>query len=147
ILTQMYHDLFGKDVQETPTVSYTWAADQFGHFGLGFQITFLLGWISKILGYSDNTTLALLAVANIAIWVVKEGFDFAREQRKAKQARSVFRFNGLEILWNVITALFFIATGAAVAGVAVFGSWPPIVTFVALLVPATFIAIWWLRRK
>src|SRR5262245_33982986 len=57
---QTYRDWFGKDVQETPTVSYVWTADQFGHFGLGFQITFLLGWIAALLGYGSKTVLLIL---------------------------------------------------------------------------------------
>src|SRR5262249_16594704 len=52
---QAYRDWFGKDVQETPTVSYIWAADQFGHVGLGFQGTFLIAGLVplflKLLAY------------------------------------------------------------------------------------------------
>jgi hypothetical protein len=56
VAQQAYRDWFGKDVQETPTVSYVWTADQFGHFGLGFQITYALSWIAAILGGSRSPT-------------------------------------------------------------------------------------------
>jgi hypothetical protein len=147
IATTAYHDWFGKDVQETPTVSYVWTADQFGHFGLGFQITFLLGWIAAWAGYSTSTTLATMAGVNIAVWVIKEAFDYLRERKKAAAATSEFPFNGMEILWNIVTALFYIAAGAVVAGAAAFYPWRPIVVFLVLLVPAILIGIWWLRRK
>src|SRR6516165_10419736 len=118
VAEQAYRDWFGKDVQETPTVSYVWTADQFGHFGLGFQITYALSWIAAILGYTSKWVVVGLATANVTVWVVKEWFDYLRELRKSKEAKSVFKFNGREILWNVFTALFYIAFGAIVAGAA-----------------------------
>ena len=116
---QARRDWFGKDVQETPTVSYVWTADQFGHFGLGFQITYALGWIATWLGHGSPRVLVGLALANITGWVVKEVFDFLRELRKSREAKSVFQFNGKEIWWNVFTALYYIGIGALVAGAAV----------------------------
>ena len=42
VWTQLWADLFGKDVQDTATFSYEWVADQTGHFALGFELTYLL---------------------------------------------------------------------------------------------------------
>jgi hypothetical protein len=147
VAEQAYRDWFGKDVQETPTVSYVWTADQFGHFGLGFQITYALSWIAAILGYTGKWVFVGLAAANVTVWIIKEWFDYLRELRKSKEAKSVFKFNGREILWNVFTALFYIAFGAIVAGAAAI---EPIYGLTSLLIITPFaiaLAFWWLRRK
>jgi hypothetical protein len=144
---QAYRDLFGKDVQETPTVSYVWMADQLGHFGLGFQITFLLRWIAEALGYLSGWAVFLVAIGNLSIWVVKEWFDYLREVRKAKTASSIFPFNAKEIRWNIVTALFFIAAGVIVAAISRRNPLDPIIALGVLLVPALWVIVWWLRRK
>ena len=74
IVSQLRYDWFGKDVQQTPTVSYVWTADQFGHFGLGFQITFLFSWILAAL-FTDLPawkTAIIAALLNMLLWIVKE---------------------------------------------------------------------------
>jgi hypothetical protein len=147
VAEQAYRDWFGKDVQETPTVSYVWTADQFGHFGLGFQITYALSWIAAILGFTGGWVVAGLAVANIAVWVVKEWFDYLREVRKSNEAKSVFRFNGREILWNVFTALFYISIGAIVAGAAAIDPRYGLISLLIITPFALGLAVWWLRRK
>lgn len=147
IWKQARHDWFGKDVQETPTVSYVWTADQFGHVGLGFQITFLFAGLALLSNLSTPWTLTIAAAVNFAIWVTKEIYDYIRERKKATAAESVFPFNGKEILWNVFTALFYILVGAIVAGAIPFGVWSPLVTLVILLLPAALLGLWWLRRK
>jgi hypothetical protein len=147
VAQQAYRDWFGKDVQETPTVSYVWTADQFGHFGLGFQITYLLGWIAQILDYKSPRTLFGLAVANVTVWVVKEGFDYLRELKKARAAKSIFKFNGKEIGRNVFTALFYIAYGALVAGLAEINPIYGIYSVFAVAPFALWLAFVWLRVK
>jgi hypothetical protein len=147
VAKQAYRDWFGKDVQETPTVSYVWTADQFGHFGLGFQITYALSWIAAILGYTGKGVVVGLAAANVAGWVIKEWFDYLRELRKSKEAKSVFKFNGREILWNVFTALFYIAIGAIVAGAAAIDPRYGLIWLLIITPFALGLAVWWLRRK
>src|SRR5262245_47146447 len=86
VAKQAFHDVIAKDVQVTPTVSYVWMADQLGHFGMGFMITYLLGWIATLLHHGAKETLAGLAVFNFLIWVVKETFDYFLEASNAKKA-------------------------------------------------------------
>lgn len=160
VACQAKRDWFGKDVQETPTVSYVWTADQFGHFGLGFQITFLLVWIAAAVGgaigtqhpglaaWLLNPAVAMwFALGNIMVWVVKEVFDYLRERRKATDAKSVFAFNQLEIIWNVITAVFYIALGAIVVGFAGLRPIWGVYAVLGVFLPAMGVALWWLRRK
>ena len=81
VVKQLYKDWFGKDVQETPTVSYVWTADQFGHFSLGFTITYLFYWVAtwaltKYEGWTPGDfpgwVPAACGGANFLIWLVKE---------------------------------------------------------------------------
>jgi hypothetical protein len=157
VIKQAYKDGFGKDVQETPTVSYVWMADQFGHFTLGFAITFVFSWIAVWLWYGTRPQpewlMVACAAANMAIWVAKEIRDYFREQENFTRAHTPpqglgqFPFNGKEIIWNVITALFYILTGAAVAGAVGFGPQWGVVTLIVVLIPAVLLGGWWLRRK
>ena len=145
---QAWHDWFGKDVQETPTVSYIWTADQFGHVGLGFQITFLLAglalWWFK---YSGSYLLAKAAIINGCIWTLKEIVDYIREHKRAKAAAGPFPFNAKEIIKNVLTALFYIFIGAGVAATISFSVKWSICLLLGSLFPAAVIGKWWLRRK
>jgi hypothetical protein len=155
VLRQAYKDGFGKDVQETPTVSYVWMADQFGHFCLGFAITFVLSWLAAWLLYAPDAPpaglMAACAAVNMAVWVAKEVRDYFREKenfaRAHTEGQGQFPFNGREIIGNVVTALFYILTGAAVAGAVGFGPQWGVAALGVVLVPAIPLAGWWLRRK
>ena len=147
VACQAYRDWFGKDVQETPTVSYVWTADQFGHFGLGFQITYALTWIAALLDVNSFGARIGLALVNLAGWIVKEVSDFFREKRLADVAASVFPFNANELWWNIVTALFYIGAGIVVAGASFVGPRQALEACCLLLVPALGLGVWWLRRK
>jgi hypothetical protein len=147
VIDQVIRDLFGKDVQDTATFSYEWVADQFGHFALGFEITLALSWIASLFGYKDGRVGLLIGLAVVLVFVVKEADDFYREWTKARTAKSVFKFNGLELFYNTFTAVFYIALGAIVAGL---GLLNPIFGLIAIPVTATFALLLgyaWLRRK
>ena len=113
VIDQVIRDIFGKDVQDTTTFSYEWTADQFGHFALGFEITYALSWIAALLGFTGGLVYFGLALAVVLLFVVKEADDFRREWTKARDAKGIFKFNGLEIFFNIFTALFYIAIGAS----------------------------------
>lgn len=147
VACQTYRDWFGKDVQETPTVSYVWTADQFGHFGLGFQISFVLTWFAKLLHHDSPRAYIGLAMANLAVWIGKEVRDFYHERRLATAAAGKFPFNSRELWWNIFTALFFIGIGIVVASVSLFNPLWALRTSVILLPFVLGIGVWWLRRK
>jgi hypothetical protein len=147
VFDQVVRDLFGKDVQDTATFSYEWTADQFGHFALGFEITIVLSWIASWRGYHGGRVGFWIGLAVVLGFVLKEADDFYREWTKAREARSVFKFNGLELFYNTFTAVYYIAMGALVAG---FGLLDPFCGLIAVVVSiplAVGMAYAWLRRK
>jgi hypothetical protein len=147
VVDQLIRDLFGKDVQDTVTFSYEWTADQFGHLALGFELTFVLTWIARVLGYRAQRAGFVIGVAVVLGFVVKEADDFRRAWLKSREARSIFRFNGWELFLNTFTAVYYIAIGALVASL---GLWEPAYGLVALAVSVPFVvgmACAWLRRK
>jgi hypothetical protein len=147
VVKQVYADLFGKDVQETATFSYEWVADQMGHFSLGFMITYLLSWIFYPTPPANSLDYFKLAGWVMLVFIVKELRDFVSEWWKSRTAKSVFKFNSIEILYNVATALFYILLGSLVAG---FALWNPRygIVAVAITVPlALILGYFWLRLK
>ncbi len=147
VAAQLVRDLFGKDVQDTVTFTYEWAADQFGHLALGFEITFALTWIAQVLGHHEPKVGFLTGLAVVIGFVIKEADDFRRQWQKSREARSIFMFNGFELFLNTFTAVYYIAIGALVAG---FGLWDPAYGLIALLVSVPFVVVMayaWLRHK
>jgi len=148
VIAQVESDLFkSKDVQDTATFSYQWTADQFGHFALGFEITFALSWVAALLGYAGGRVGFWIGLAVVLIFVLKEANDFRIEWRKACDAKSVFKFNSLEIFSNTFTAVFYIALGGIVAA---FGLLAPGYGLISIPVTAVFalgLGYVWLRKK
>jgi hypothetical protein len=65
----------------------------------------------------------------------------------ADAAASIFAFNARELCGNIVTALFYIATGIIVATFSFCGPAWALVACVVLLLPALGIGVGWLRRK
>jgi hypothetical protein len=115
------HDLFGtKDVQDSPTLSYIWLADQFGHIGIGFMGTLA---VMQLLGLVANWPLlfraAIAAGAATLFIVLKEWRDFRVESRQSQPGKTPrpepFVFNAGEVFHNCVCACFFVVSGALIA--------------------------------
>jgi hypothetical protein len=161
------HDLFDtKDVQDTPTLTYTWLADQFGHFALGFGGTLAgFGIISGILAllrdffpgaetfFAWPRTWSAIAVGVLmAAWfTIKEWRDYRAERKHAWsvsiQRPVPFAFNGGEILHNCVIACFYTFFGILIAILGVWHWLVGLAAFVVLFVLAARIGFWWLQRK
>lgn len=149
---QVRYDLFEtKDVQDTPTFSYTWMADQGGHFSLGFLPTYLFAWIVAILGdrfgFDTDGWNVWLGLGVFGIWVIKEMNDFRLAVRNATRSRSDFRFNGRELFLNIGTAWLFFAMGSAVASLSFVRLDWALISLVPVVLITLGVGYWWLRRK
>ena len=147
------HDLFGtKDVQDSPTLSYVWLADQFGHFAIGFAGTLAGGGlIAGNFGYPLVRSAISVGLALAAWFVWKEWRDFRAERSHAWPASSPrpvpFAFNSGEILHNCLCACFYTFCGIVIAVLGAWRWWAGLAMFVVLLIVAGRVASWWLQRK
>jgi hypothetical protein len=147
------HDLFGtKDVQDSPTLSYIWLADQFGHIGIGFMGTLA---VMQLLGLVAEWPLlfraAIAAGAATLFILLKEWRDFRVESRQSQPGKTPrpepFVFNAGEVFHNCVCACFFVISGALIALAGVYRIWAGVAAFVVLGAIAAVVAYWWLQRK
>lgn len=150
---QVRYDLFEtKDVQDTPTYSYAWIADQGGHFSLGFLPTYLFVWVVAVAGpwlgfEATRETNIWIAVGVFCIWVVKELNDLRLAWRNARRSQSDFKFNFYELLLNIGTAWLFFAMGSAVAALSFWKLEWALLSLVLVALITVRVSYWWLRRK
>lgn len=117
---QARYDLFEtKDVQDNPTYSYAWIADQGGHFSLGFLPTYLLAGLLRVADpdyeWHSRESNAWIGLGVFGMWVVKELNDLRLAWRNARRSKSDFPFHKYELFLNIGTAWLFFAMGSAVA--------------------------------
>ncbi|MCC7493371.1 MAG: hypothetical protein IT204_13535 [Fimbriimonadaceae bacterium] len=159
IAKQVYLDLFGKDVQSNPTVSYTWVADQWGHLGLGFVLTVVLwrslDWLvaRPAVGLGDGARpsgllLKLACLLVVAAFAAKEWGDFQREKAKKAESAGQFEIDWPLLWWNIVVAWFYIVVGAIWA-VLLLGSTRLSVapTAIFLVLASLVMAYRWLQQK
>jgi hypothetical protein len=145
---QVRYDLFEtKDVQDNPTYSYAWVADQGGHFSLGFLPSYLFSWIATILWGSDFERNIWIAVGVFCIWIVKELNDLRLAWRNARRSKSDFKFNFYELLLNIGTAWLFFAMGSAVAALSFWNPTYAVLSLAPVALITVRVSYWWLRRK
>lgn len=147
VICQLKRDLFGKDVENSATFTYDWLADQVGHFTLGFLGTFLLDWINTTFIHWEYATGTTWAVAIVLVFCVVEALDFLGQWRAYEKSSQVFQFNWGEILFNVVTAVYYIALGAVVAAFGMRSASDGVWAFLVMVVFFVGLAIWWLERK
>jgi hypothetical protein len=162
VLKQVKFDLFGKDVQETPTVSYVWMADQGGHIALGFIPTIVIVKVvfdqllvenmQDIFGIGDDDRSSLIktvisAAVVMLIWSVKEITDYRREKGRFAASTKYFAFNAAELWRNVRIALFFFLVGATLAVATELHGWHPWLVLVVLILAVLWRSKSWLQQK
>jgi hypothetical protein len=90
-LAQLKADLIGKDSYRGVTLTYSWLANQFGHFSLGFIPTlFVIFLIEK---YYDGPAAHTLAPIIISVaWLLFETYNFLGPLLSKKQSDSKLVF-------------------------------------------------------
>ncbi len=130
VFKQIRFDLFeAKNDQDPITATYTWLADQLGHFTLGLVPTLFLCWCLSLaldyfgLGGNELRAAGMLAAAGLvyAYWRNKELNDFRKAENKDKG--NPFPFDANDLKWNIATNLFYFGAGglAAIAAFAGIG--------------------------
>ncbi|WP_089896891.1 ATP-binding protein [Chitinophaga arvensicola] len=111
---QLKADLGGKDSYRGVTLTYTWLANQFGHFSLGFIPAFITYLLLK--PHMEETRAALNAAWIIsAIWLVFETINFLGPLtfgKKGGMKSYVFQPAWGNVAFDTITDLLFFWLGA-----------------------------------
>ena len=88
ILQQLKYDLIGKDSYRGVTFTYSWLANQFGHFGLGF--------IPTLLVYTLLNNLQILSPAHLwaaiiisCMWLCFETYNFLGPLLKFRSSKKI----------------------------------------------------------
>ncbi|MCW3105679.1 MAG: ATP-binding protein [Segetibacter sp.] len=90
-LAQLKADLIGKDSYRGVTLTYSWLANQFGHFSLGFVPTLLLyRFLLKKYGFDSAAKWAPIIVAGT--WIAFETYNFLGPLLSKKQSKSKLVF-------------------------------------------------------
>jgi hypothetical protein len=159
MLRQFGRDVFGKEVQDATTYSYTWLADQVGHVCLGLLLNFAVSAIRKylvvglqIIGQSWITDWA---PALIAI-VITSGWEFLAYRNSARKATGPFPLGKKLLRNNAIIASYYMALGAILGYFVVEGAvvvvgdgvpWRQIVWSLVLIALGAVAVPYWLKQK
>ncbi len=115
ILRQLKYDLIGKDSYRGVTLTYSWLANQFGHFGLGF----IPAYFTYVILANRNTAHAGLKAALIiwGIWIAFETYNCVKPILFSHLKTAVFPAPWSNIIYDVLTDLSFFGMGAFAATV------------------------------
>jgi hypothetical protein len=155
ILRQLKADLIGKDSYRGVSLSYSWLANQFGHFSLGFIPT-LLAYILIKSCIPRPTLMAPIIVSTI--WCLFELYNFlgpllAKRNSTAKNLyvplknEYVFKPAWRNVAYDTFTDLLFFWLGAFSASLFLFPSLLVICILIFLGVVMLLPAHYWYTRK
>ena len=113
ILRQLKYDLIGKDSYRGVTLTYSWLANQFGHFGLGFipaYITFV-----ALTHYGVGHPAMKAAFFVWGFWIAFETYNCIKPILFSHTKTSIFPAPWRNIIYDVLTDLSFFGMGAFLA--------------------------------
>ena len=125
ILKQLKADLIGKDSYRGVTLTYSWLANQFGHFSLGFLPSLIVQhWLQKCSHINAPAFVAAVAVATF--WLCFELYNFLGPLLAKKHSSSsklyipttskyVFQPAWANVAFDTFTDVCFFAVGAFTA--------------------------------
>jgi hypothetical protein len=156
IRRQLIADLIGKDSHRGVTLTYTWLANQFGHFSLGFIPTSI---IYAILNKCHPGSCSAICTATLiaAFWLLFELYNFlgpllftSRSRSKlffVKGAKYIFSPDWSNIAFDTFTDVCFFAFGAFFASIFLDFSWCAIYVLIALFIILIYPSRYWFLTK
>jgi len=156
VFRQLLADLIGKDSYRGVTLTYSWMANQLGHFTLGFVPTLLLYLCLKKCSSVHNPAFCS-ALAISIIWLLFETYNFLGPLLSKRNSnlklffvpgkKYVFEPAWLNIAFDTFTDLCFFWTGAFCASLYLKCSCPAICILVTLLVILIWPICYWYLPK
>lgn len=120
VLHQLIEDLIGKDSYRGVTLTYSWLANQFGHFSLGFIPTLIAYFYLKKIYCVKSALWAAIIISSL--WLLFEIYNFLGPLLFYKQSKSkllyvpedkyVFQPAWWNVAFDTITDLLFFWFGA-----------------------------------
>lgn len=141
VLRQLKEDLIGKDSHRGVTLTYSWLANQFGHFSLGFIPTFVVYLI--LLNNTPAEKAITWATIGVAVaWTLFEAYNFLGPLlRKRKQ--HVFKPDYRNIAFDTFTDLCFFYLGGLTAHLILVYSTSVLILLLFLVVLLFFFSRYW----
>ncbi len=157
ILRQLKADLIGKDSYRGVTLTYSWLANQFGHFSLGYMPSLIIYEILK--NYTSLSDPSLWAAVIVSImWLLFEFYNFLGPLLSNKQSLSkvlfvssgknyVFKPAWGNVAFDTFTDLCFFWFGAFSGSLFLHFSWAVIYILLALLLILIYPVAFWFVTK
>ncbi len=145
ILRQLRYDLIGKDSYRGVTLTYSWLANQFGHFGLGFIPTYVVYVI--LANYHIPKAGCKASLGVWVAWILFETYNCVKPIVFSSGKTSVFPAPWPNIIYDVLTDLAFFGMGAFAAGALSDYSGTLLICLLGLTVLAAYPAWDWYRTK
>lgn len=154
ILLQLKRDLIGKDAYRGVTLTYSWMANQFGHFSLGFIPTFILHKI--LLSKTEIKQAEIWAPLIIwGCWILFELFNFLgplllnKTIKKSASGKTTYIFNPewANLAFDTLTDLCFFGMGALACSLICCYSPVMMIGFVTLCLLAIYPSYYWYSTK
>ncbi len=154
IIEQLKRDLIGKDSYRGVTLTYSWLANQFGHFALGFIPTVVIYHFIKAKPQISYPELwASLGVWSA--WLLFEIYNFLGPlllkiptKRKAlSKGEYTFNPSWFNLAFDTLTDIIYFGIGAIAASLICGYHTGMLITLIALLLLVTYPAYYWYTTK
>lgn len=157
IFQQLKADLIGKDSHRGVTLTYSWFANQFGHFSLGFIPT-LLVYSYLVIYYRDGRPELIAPIAVTLSWLLFELYNFLGPLLKKRKSISKriyvpgsqeynFKPAWGNIAFDTFTDLCFFCIGAFTASIFIESTFVAKMTLVICLLVVSYPAYYWFITK
>ena len=152
IFRQILNDLSGKDAYRGVTLTYTWMANQFGHFSLGFFLTLILNFVFENVYKIPQPSLKG-AIFSFIFWIIFEMFNFllplllSRNSAKSNKKLYPFQPPWTNIAFDTFTDLCFFGIGSCAAGLYLHINSVLFICLVVLLLIVVYPTYYWYLSK
>lgn len=147
IVRQLKADLIGKDSYRGVTLTYTWLANQFGHFSLGFIPTFV-GYLILKRHFSEQQASLYAALAVSLFWLAFETFNFLGPLLSRKSRSSyIFQPAWGNIAFDTVTDLIYFWCGALMASILCAYTTTALIILLVLTILVLYPAYYWYLTK
>jgi hypothetical protein len=148
VLNQLKADLIGKDSYRGVTLTYSWLANQFGHFALGFIPTIILNKI--FIKYTTIQHPSIKSAICIALaWLLFELYNFLGPLLLKKSSNTKYQFQPAwgNIAFDTFTDVCFFAFGAFTASLFLIYATKILIILIVLVLILAYPIKYWYTTK